>query len=218
MGEGAMLLLVTALLGFGATCSHCGKNMITSEEAWWAKQPCVLGPTENRFLDRLLYVPAGLAHTPALLGGNSPSPTGLRTLSAPDRLPFQHWLDVIGKAYSSPKLAHLAARAGMEPQMTGTLSRVNAGEMLTDAHIHAITQRLDNRQRVERLRKQGRVARRIAFAVDFLQAAHAGEQELELAQAQKIVHDRLSHLCDDIHRVLFALERTANAESAKPQG
>lgn len=209
MAEGAMLLLVTAVLGFAATCSYCGKNMITPEESWWSEQPCVLAPPEYRFLDRLLYVPAGLAHTPALLGGNSPSTTSLRTLSAPDQLPFKHWLGVISKAYSSPNLANLAARAGMEPQMTGTLYRVNAGEMLTELHIHAITQRLGDSQRVECVRKQGRAARRIAFAVDFLRAAHAGEQELELVQAQKIVHDRLSHLCDDIQRVLSALDRTA---------
>ncbi len=209
MGEGAMLLCFTALLGLGATYSHCGKNMITPQESWWSEQPCVLGPPEYRFLDRLLYVPAGLAHAPALMDGNSPSPTNLRTLSAPDRLPFQHWLGLIRKAYSSPDLAHLAVRAGMEPRMTGTLYRVNAGEMLTDAHIDAITQRLGNSQRVERVRKQGRVVRRIAFAVDFLRAAHSGAQELELVPAQKIVHDRLSHLCDDIQRVLFALERTA---------
>lgn len=207
MGEGAMLLLVTALLGFGGACSHCGKNMITPEESWWSKQPCVLGPPEYRFLDRLLYVPAGLAHAPALMDGNSPSPTNLRALSAPDRLPSQHWLGIIRQAYSSPDLAHLAVRAGMEPRMTGTLYRVNAGEMLTDAHIDAITQRLGNSQRVERVRKQGRVVRRIAFAVDFLRAAHSGDQELELVPAQKIVHDRLSHLCDDIQRGLFALER-----------
>lgn len=211
MAEGAMLLLVTAVLGFGATCSHCGKNKITPEESWWSEQPCVLAPPEYRFLDRLLYVPVGLAHTRALLDGNSPSPTSLRTLSAPDRLPFQHWLRVIRKAYSSPSLANLAARAGMEPHMTGTLYRVNAGEMLTDVHIHAITHRLGDSQRVERVRKQGRAARRIAFAVDFLRAAHAGEQELDLVQAQKIVHDRLSHLCDDIQRVLSAQERTAKA-------
>lgn len=217
MGEGAMLLLVTAVLGFGASCSHCGENEITPEDSWWSKQPCVLAPSEYRFLDRLLYVPAGLAIAPAMLNGNSPPPTVLRTLSAPDRLPFQHWLDVIRKAYSSPNLAHLAARAGMEPQMTSVLYRVNAGEMLTDAHIHAITKRLGNGQRVERVRKQGRVVRRIAFAVDFLLAAHADEQELEFALAQKIVHDRLSHLCDDLQRALVALQRKANEQFAKPK-
>jgi hypothetical protein len=211
MGEGALLLLVTGLLGIGAICSHCGKNMVTPAELWWSEQPCVLAAPEYRFLERLLYVPAGLAHTPALLGGNSPSPTNLRSLSAPDQLPFQHWLGVIKKSYSSPDLSHLAVRAGMEPQMTGTLYRINAGEMLTDAHIHAITEQLRDSKRVERVRKQGRVARRIAFAVDFLRAAHAGEQELELVQAQKIVHDRLSQLCDDIQRVLFELERKARA-------
>lgn len=152
------------------------------------------------------------------MNGNSPSPTNLRTLSAPDRLPFRHWLGLIRKAYSSPDLAHLAVRAGMDPRMTGTLYRVNAGGMLTDAHIDAITQRLGNSQRVEKVRKQGRVVRRIAFAVDFLQAAHAGEQELGLVQAQKIVHDRLSHLCNDIQRGLFALERTAKGSSAKLKG
>ncbi|MCG2592208.1 hypothetical protein LZ009_05380 [Ramlibacter sp. XY19] len=207
-GEGALLLLLTVLLGSGATCAHCGKKMVTPQESWWARQPCVLAPAEFRFLDRLLYVPVALAQLPRiLLDGDAPSLSCLGRLSSPDQLPFQHWLDLLVKAYSSPDLAHLAVRARVDDKMTGTVYRIHSGAMLTESNIDLLTQELvGGANRIGTVRRHGRAVRRIAFAVDFLQAAHADEQVLEPAQAQKIVHDRLVHLCDDLLRVIHAPE------------
>lgn len=193
-GEGAVYRLIHALHSVPVPCPCCNANVIPSSPRWWEKQACVIGQPEADFIDRLCMVSIGMHAIINLRGdaGHTPPPSLLEIADA-QMHPNGNWLQAVGRAFASPNLSHLAARAGAAMTPDSVL-RVSRGDSLTPEAVAALTQHVDQGGAV---RAAAATARLLALAIEFLMAAHTGP-ELSEEVARKIVEGRIATLGSDL--------------------
>lgn len=205
--EGVVQRFMLTILSGSLRCPQCRHELISRPMRWWSEQPCVLGASERRFVDRILRGVMATVVFPHLFSSWAVKQKALDQLAALCRQeahPFRQWLSEVGAAYRAKDLTALAARAGLEAHWAPeSLQRMSRGEMLTAEMIEKLTARLAIRK--AELRALGMRARALAFVVDFLLAADMGAQSLNRETAQAIVGARLQRLVEDLR--LNALAR-----------
>ncbi|MES2943546.1 MAG: hypothetical protein V4772_11820, partial [Pseudomonadota bacterium] len=205
--EGALYQVMQALSSGSMKCVHCKAELVSRPAQWWSMQSCVLGEAEYRFVDRLLCdVLAVKVLGVAFRGQWSLQEQALSSLAGlcePGAHPFKHWLDLVRVAYRAKDLTALATRARLDgPSPDNHLQRCSRGEMLTVETINNLTERLEHSANLRNLGMQARV---LAFAMDFLVAAHAGTNSLGWDAAQAIVKARIEQLNIDMRLSVAAV-------------
>lgn len=214
--EGLVYQLMAALSSGSCKCTNCGAELVSRPAVWWKRQTCSLGEAEYKFVDRVLCDVLAAAAIPLLFQrgwyGLHAAAETLVELSASGGHPFKHWLTKVCRAYRAKDLTALAVRAGLEGQYPDShLQRCSRGEMLTLETIEAVTARLAN---PEDLRVQGKLARAIGLAVDFLVAADGRPDHLAWPEAQAIVRARIKQLAEDI---LLSRSKSALQSATPPE-
>lgn len=198
--EGTLYQVMRALSSGSLKCPHCKAELISRATQWWSEQACELGEAEYHFVDRILYDVLAITLLPLVFGSNSAQKKQaveeLACLCNADAHVFRNWFDLVRNAYRAKDLAALATRAALPgPSPDSNLQRCARGEMLTADLIHQVTERLKNQKP---LRNLGMRARALAFAIDFIVAAHSGASPLDWSAAQSIVKARILRLFQDI--------------------
>jgi hypothetical protein len=194
-GEGALFRFINTVLSMKTSCPNCGGNLITDPAAWWSEQPCDLAPPEWRFADRILYDLIASHWLSGIFKQRTPDSVyagGPVDLCLDGRHPFGHWIDAVMRPYKARTIGALPARAGAQTN-EDSLYRIARGETLTVEVIDDLTANLPENTR-DALRRLDRFARVIAFVIDFLAAAHRGDDALPQDIALRVVKQRMSRL------------------------
>lgn len=192
--------LMKGLSSIAHECPNCKAQLTSNPMRWWSAQSCSLGEAEYRFVDRVLYDVLAVTLLPFVFSPNrekmrDATEEVVELCSANGHI-FKNWLTRVRGAFRAKDLASLATRAGLlSASPDSHLQRCARGEMLTLETIQEVTSRLND---PEPLRKIGRKARALAFAVDFIVATDRSATPVSWSTAQSILGARLEQLYQDM--------------------
>lgn len=197
-------------------CPHCMKNVLKDREAYWHSQPFNIDPTSYAFADRLLTALVGAASIASVIFESTKSGSDLfdvGNLQLLETHPFGYWLTNVQRARGLSTLARLTEEMQQLEEKScqvdyGRVTKWSSGaDLMRCRTANAIATMTGNEFRHQ---LEFRIARGLAFVIDFLTAAADGEAPKKRV-IQRTVMDRYKRL----HTVMWFAARKKAEKSSK---